>query len=39
MPVLRVFFNGGEAQNGRRPDRELQVLEVSQGCECDEGMM
>lgn len=39
MPALRVFFNGGETQNGRGSDRELQVLEVSRGCERDEGMM
>lgn len=29
MPAVRGFFDGGEAQNGGRPDRELQVLEVS----------
>ena len=39
MPALRVFFDGGETQNGKGPDRELQVLEVSRGCECDEGMI
>lgn len=38
MPGMRGFFDGGETQNGRRPDRELQVLEMSQGCECDEGI-
>lgn len=39
MPALRVFFDGSETQNGRGPDRELQVLEMSRGCERDEGMM
>lgn len=29
MPALRGFFNGGETPDGERPDRELQVLEVS----------
>lgn len=38
MPAVRGFFDGGETQNGRRPDRELQVLEMSQRCERDEGI-
>lgn len=38
MPAVRGFFDGGEAQNGRWPDRELQVLEMSQRCERDEGV-